>query len=110
MPDRREMAARRLPNYQENGTTQSNVEVLRIGQLALVGVKPELSASIGAAIRKDSPFALTMVATMVNGGAKYMADREGFARITYAAQNSPFGCGAAELLGEQALSALHELL
>ena len=110
MPDRREMSARRLPNYQENGTTQSNVEVLCIGQLALVGVKPELSASIGAAIRKDSPFALTMVATMVNGGAKYMADREGFARITYAAQNSPFGCGAAELLGEQALSVLHDMI
>lgn len=109
MPDRREVTVRKLPNYQENGTIQSNVEVLRIGGLALVGVKPELSASIGAAIRKESPFVLTMVATMVNGGAKYMADQEGFEHITYAAQNSPFGRGAAEVLREQALSALNDM-
>lgn len=110
MPDRGDVKVRKTPNFQDNGTIQSNVEVLRIGQLALVGVKPELSASVGAAIRKNSPFALTMVATMVNGGAKYMADREGFAHISYAAQNSPFGLGAAELLGEQALSALRDML
>jgi hypothetical protein len=46
---------------------------------------------------------------MVNGGAKYMADREGFAHISYAAQNGPFGLGAAELLSEHALAVLTEI-
>lgn len=110
MPDRSEITVRKTPNYQDNGTITSNVEALRVGQLALVGVKPELSASIGAAIRQTSPFALTMVVTMVNGGAKYMADWEGFARMTYAAQNSPFGLGAAELLGAHAQSMLHDMM
>ncbi len=109
MPDRREISARKVPDYRENGTTQSNVELLRIGSLALIGVKPELSASIGALIRNGSPFPCTMVATMVNGGAKYMADREGFDHISYAAQNSPFGRGAAELLGQQALTMLNAM-
>lgn len=109
MPDRSEVVARTVPNYQNSGVTQSNVEVLRIGQLALVGVKPELSASVGALIRNGSPFPCTMVATMVNGGAKYMADREGFEHISYAAQNSPFGLGAAELLGQHALAMLSEI-
>jgi hypothetical protein len=109
MPDRTEVVARTVADFQENGVTQSNVEVLRIGALALVGVKPELSASIGAVIRDGSPFSCTMVATMVNGGAKYMADREAFAHISYAAQNGPFGLGAAELLGEHALAVLTEI-
>lgn len=109
MPDRSEVNARRTPNFQENGTTQSNVEVLCIGDLALVGVKPELSASIGASIRNNSPFPFTMVATMVNGGAKYMADQEGFDHISYAAQNSPFARGAAEMLEHHALTILKKM-
>ena len=109
MPDRSKVAPRTVADFKDNGVTQSNVELLRIGALALVGVKPELSASIGAAIRNSSPFPFTMIATMVNGGAKYMADREGFEHISYAAQNGPFGPGAAELLGEHALELLHEI-
>lgn len=109
MPDRKEVKARKTPNFQENGVTQANVEVLRIGSLALVGVKPELSASVGASIRAESPFPATMVVTMVNGGAKYMADQEGFDHISYAAQNSFFGPGAAELLGQQAAAILKEM-
>jgi hypothetical protein len=35
---------------------------------------------------------------MVNGGQKYMADRESYDRMTYEAMNSIFGRGAAEQL------------
>ena len=46
---------------------------------------------------------------MVNGGAKYMADELAFQRNTYAAQNSPFAPGAAEILLDQATELLKRL-
>lgn len=106
MPDRSEVYARREIQYEAAGATQTDVDVLRIGPAVLVGVKPELSAATGVQIREGSVFPLTMVVTMVNGGAKYMADQLGCERITYAAQNGPFAPGAAELLRDHALALL----
>lgn len=48
--------------------------VMVLGDLAIVGVQVELSANTGAWIRTHSPFAHTMVVTMVNGAAKYLPD------------------------------------
>ena len=56
--------------------------------------------------RKLSPFNQTMVMTMVNGGAKYMADSSAYERFTYEAMNSPFARGSAELLCEKAVELL----
>lgn len=109
MPDRSEMGPRTHLEYRDAGFRDTGVEVLQIGRAALVGVKPELSAVTGAQIRETSPFGCTLVATMVNGGAKYMADRLAFDRFTYAAQNGPFGAGAAEVLRDHALAMLREM-
>lgn len=88
---------------------ETEVEVVCVGDIALLGVKPELNCRTGVAISTCSPFADTWVCTMVNGGAKYMADKKSYDRFTYEAMNSPFGKGAAEMLAEQALSLLNEL-
>lgn len=104
MLPRGEVKAHREIVWQPDGFRESNVDALRIGNAVLLGVKPELSASIGAQIREVSPFQLTMVATMVNGSAQYMADKLAFERITYAAQSGPFAAGAAEILREHAVA------
>lgn len=109
MPDRKQLKASRSFSYEPDGCKEANVEVLQLGDTAFVGVKPELSAVIGTQIRDASPFGLTLVATMVNGGAKYMADELAYARNTYAAQNSPFASGAAELLRDQATLLLKKI-
>ncbi|GCE88752.1 hypothetical protein MSKU15_0353 [Komagataeibacter diospyri] len=72
------------------------VVLVRIGDLALVGVQPELAASLGARICGHSPFAHTMVATMIDGGAKYMPDARSYDRYTYEARSSSFAKGAGE--------------
>ncbi len=72
------------------------VVLIGFGDTALVGVQPELAASIGARLKSGSPYARTMVATMVDGAAKYMADARSYDRFTYEARNSPFAKGAAE--------------
>ena len=53
-----------------------------LGNVALVGVRPELSCQTGLNIKEQSPFPETMVLTMVNGGTKYMPDRGTYDRIT----------------------------
>jgi len=69
---------------------------MRIGGMTLVGVQPELAASIGVHIRTHSPYPHTIVATMVDGAAKYMPDAQSYDRFTYEARSSPYGRGAAE--------------
>ncbi len=82
------------------------VAIIRIRDIALVGVRPELCCLTAASMREDSPFHGTAVLTMVNGGAKYMPDESAYDRITYEAMNSPFARGAAELLCQQVVEAL----
>ena len=85
------------------------IEAAALGDVALLGVRPELGCRTGLSIRERSPFAVTAVLTMVNGGAKYMAERDAYERITYEAMNSPFAAGSAELLCDRAAGLLGSL-
>lgn len=71
------------------------VVLMRIGDIAIVGIQPELGSSIGAQIKAQSPFPHTMVAVMVDGGAKYMVDAESYDHFTNEARGSQFARGAA---------------
>ena len=73
------------------------------------GFQPELSSVTAMDIRKQSPFPITMILTMVNGGAKYMPDQTSYDRITYEAMNSKFAKGSAEMLTEQIVKTLENI-
>jgi hypothetical protein len=72
--------------------------LMRIGDIAIVGLRAELAASIGAQIKEHSPFPHTLVLCMVDGGNKYMADSKSYDHFTYEARNSPYARGSAELI------------
>ncbi|MBO0904240.1 hypothetical protein [Jiella sonneratiae] len=95
--------------YEPAGSVDMPVALMRLGDVAIVGVQPELSASIGVTIKRGSPFAHTMVVTMVDGGAKYMADALAYDRYTYEARNSPFAKGAAEMAAAKIIDLLNAL-
>ena len=82
------------------------LSILRIGDLAMVGVRPELTWKTDQTLKKKSPLPCTLTATLVNGGAKYMAERGAYEKCMYEAINSPFGPGAAERLVQSALTML----
>lgn len=92
-----------------DGQSQTSVMVLEIGDTWVVGVRPELNAVTGLAIKANSPSDKTLVATLVDGAAKYMADVSGYDRCTYEAMNSSYGRGAAETLAAAAIAMLTEL-
>jgi hypothetical protein len=96
----------RAYEFRPNGETATLITAVRIGDLAIAGVQPELSAATGMEIKRRSPFRHTQVVTMFNGGAKYMADADSYDRITYEAMNSRFARGSAETL----IESLNELL
>ena len=72
--------------------------MLRIGDIVIAGMQPELASSVGAQIKARSPFPNTMVATMADGGAKYLVDAESYDRFTSEARGSQFSRGAVELV------------
>lgn len=96
-------------NFVSEGEREVPVEIMLVGDLALVGVRPELCCVTSQQIKRGSPFEKTVVLTTVNGGEKYMADESSYDRITYEAMNSPFGRGSAEILRDEALKLLAEL-
>ncbi len=95
--------------YEPDGESESEIEGIRIGNIALLGVKPELTCCTAADIMEQSAFDTTLICTLVNGASKYMADIGAYDRSCYEAQNSPFGRGAAEMLAERAAEMLEEL-
>jgi hypothetical protein len=56
------------------------VVLMRIGDIALVGLQAELAASVGVQLKAKSPFSHTIVVTMVDGGA-YMPDAKAMSAL-----------------------------
>ena len=104
----KQISPTRQHRFVEAGPTRVPVVTFLIGDVAFVGVQAELFSATGLEIKKRSPFQLTIVSTMVNGAAKYMADEVSFDRITYAALSSRFSRGSAELVTEAVISILQE--
>jgi neutral ceramidase len=99
----------RTYRYVVNGKSDAPFTVLAIGDVALVGVQVELNAATGAWIRAHSPYAHTVVATMVNGAAKYLPDASGYKAITYQAMNSSYAPGSAEVLAGAIIAELRRM-
>lgn len=82
---------------------QSEVRVLRIGDLALVSMAGEPFAEIGQAFKKASPFGVTMFCGYSNGaGGDYMPVASEYPHGGYEIERTPYGVGAAEKLMLQA--------
>lgn len=91
--------------FEPAGTVRTQVSFLRLGELTLVGVKPEVASSFGSAVRNAAP-GRVLFATLVNGGAKYLPAPDAYQKITYEAMNSGFAQGAHEVLLDTILAAL----
>ena len=95
--------------YQSGAKVEVPVVLIRIGDIAFVGLQPELEASTGAKIRASSPYPHTIVATMVDGAAKYLPDAQSYPRFTYEARSSPYAQGAAETIADAIVGKLKQM-
>ncbi|MBT2412464.1 hypothetical protein J7I94_18150 [Streptomyces sp. ISL-12] len=94
--------------FTPDGTAEVPLWALQIGNGVFTGVAPELSAETGLSIKKHSPFAYTTVLSMLDGGAKNMADSRSYARITYEAVDSAYAQGSAERVATKIGDLLHD--
>lgn len=92
--------------WELDGDKEQTIELFALGDLAILGVKPELTYPTLKQIQATSPYPVTLVSTLINGGAKYMADQSAYDRCMYEAVNSPFAPGAAEMLVKEAAALL----
>lgn len=85
------------------------VELLCLGDVALFGLKPETSASIGMLLREKAPGWKPCLIAMVNGGKNYISDKLAYDRFTFGGTHSVFARGSAERFVEQAAGLLQQL-
>jgi hypothetical protein len=89
--------------------TKVNLAVARVGQVAFVGFGGEMFNEIGLAIKKASPFPVTIVITHCNGAAGYLPTKRAYLEGGYEVQSSPFAPDAADIVTREAVRMLHQL-
>ena len=86
------------------------VQILRIGDVAIVAMPGEPFAEIGAAIKKASPFPVTMFCGYSSGeGGDYMPIEPEYKLGGYEVQRTPYGTGAAEKLIRETVALFGEV-
>lgn len=107
--DRIQLYPRTCLCYEPDGKEKEiPIEVLTLKDIALVAVKPEICCVTEKALKENSPFSDTLLLVMINGGMKYMADKESYHRFTWEAMNSMLMPGAAEKFVDMATALLKE--
>jgi hypothetical protein len=79
------------------------LQILRIGQVAIVAMPGEPFAEIGSAIKKASPFEVTLFCGYSSGiGGDYMPIESEYAYGGYEVERTPYGTAAAEKIVREA--------
>lgn len=91
-------------------TLPLHVQVMQISDsTAIVGLPGELFATLGMAIKKQSPFRTTLVIELTNSHIAYVPNSEAFAQGSYETINSRLAPGGGETMVDTAVRLLHEL-
>jgi neutral ceramidase len=86
------------------------VQALRIGDMAIVAMPGEPFAEIGAAVKKSSPFPVTMFCGYSSGkGGGYMPVASEYTYGGYEVERTPYGTGAAQAVVDAASTLLEKL-
>lgn len=107
--DRLKLKPTRNYQYISDSDKSISIELFTIGSYAFAGTMPELNCRTAEEIRRKLSYHQTWILTMLNGAAKYMADRNSYSRFTYEAMNSAYGEGAAETFVKEVVSRLDML-
>lgn len=103
-------ALRALEVAKREGTTiTAPVQAICVGDMALVAVPCELFYELGLDIKRQSPFAHTVVVTLANGNIGYVPRKEDYDNGGYEVVSSRLAPGGGETLVQAALDVLEQL-
>ena len=94
--------------FAADGKIEVLVEVITLGNIALVAGKPEINTVTERQMQEQSQYPHTLYVSMVNGGMKYMPDLDSYRRISWEAQASMLMPGAAETLVDTAVKLMED--
>jgi GNAT superfamily N-acetyltransferase len=92
-------------------TFETCLQVIRLGEVAIMGIPGEMFAALGLEIRRRSPFRHTVVVGLANDEVGYLPDRKGYelgGYQTWVCGHSQLEPGTGEAMVEAALSLLKE--
>ena len=91
-------------------TMPLEVQVLRLSdEVAVVGLPGEVFVDLGLAIKKESPFPVTLVIELCQDCPGYIPTTKAFAEGSYETVNSRIAPGGGEQMAETAVRLLKEL-
>jgi neutral ceramidase len=99
---RAQMQRAHVRQYEGLTTASTEIQVIKIGSLALVAMPGEPFAEVGVEIRRRSAAPVTMVSGYSNGEIGYVPMRSDYKNGGYGVWNSPLAPGSAEMLIEAA--------
>ena len=91
---------------------QTRLQVIRLGDIALVGIPGEMFARLGLELRRRSPFRHTCIIGLANEQIGYIPDRKAYADggyQTWVGWHSMLEVGTGEAMVDQAVAMLDEL-
>jgi neutral ceramidase len=88
---------------------QAELQVISIGQVAIVGIPGELFVELGLAIQKQSPFPYTFIVELANGSIDYIPTREAYQQGAYEDTSARLGAGSGEMIVDKAVEMLRQL-
>lgn len=107
--ERNKMQPTKHAEYVPKKMERVDVLTMAIGDLAFVGVRPEINTVTEAQLQAKSPYKHTLIMSMVNGGQKYMPEQAAYDNFTWEAQNTGLMPGAAEVWVEEAANVLNRM-
>lgn len=96
-------------DYPEAPEEILNLWSFQIGEYVLLGVKPEVTTPLFHQLQAASPFKVTLLATLVNGGQGYIATDFDYANYTYPGLKTPFRQGTDRVFLQKTLQFLQTL-
>ncbi len=99
------------PNYVYYPAEDEELEVtaLALGDTLLLGMAPEVTATIGLTLREKYAPICPLLVALVNGGKDYLADELSYDRYTYSGTHSVFAKGGAERFVEDVAELIAKL-
>ena len=109
MARRADIALRLADDFGGRTTAGVRAHFITLGEVAIIGCNIEPFCEIGMAVKRQSPFPITVIGGYTNGRMAYMPTAGEWSKGGYEVDNSPFGEDAAEVLTGEILRKLESI-
>ena len=105
---RAESGPTRSCSFEEAGPMNAEIAVLQLGEIAVVACGVELCYETAERIKRESPFAQTLIMEFTTEGGGYLPEEIFYDRMSFQARKSRYARGTAERFGDDVIASLRD--